>query len=332
MGRGMRRKILLVGFSVTADKNGYAEVVKKLLTQSDPGLDVDILGVGGVNPLPLTALFDLIDIDSKSYTDVVLEIATSVYGMKIASVEDEILDVLYGILYRLQKSGVRVSFVNLFRDNFDYNYHVFDMLIESIAQRYDIRLLDLGRGLWVARGRDFCRSLLRDTVHTNESGATFQGVAVAGFILDFLLDRKYKNFKFPAPKRDRKAVDVFSMCEATCRFSRSGLICSPGVIEEMQSVDVDIAFSSTIFGFSYISGPRAGEIALDFQDGDRLVVPAFDEFCFYERYNFYRIRKNVPAGTVRVTQLSGIPDISLKKGSRDASPRIGKVLQLHYYN
>lgn len=325
------KKILIIGFSVTADSKGYAEIAKQLLTQADPTLDVHVLGVGGVNPLPLTALFDLINIESSGYTDVVLEIATSIYGLKISSVEEEILDVLYGILHRLQAAGIRTSFVNLFRDNFDYNYHIFDMVIESICSRHDVRLLDLGRQLLVARGRVFCRSLLRDDVHTNETGSNFQGVSVASFILDFVADRKYRNFKFPAPRKIRRGIEFKNYTTHRTAFRRSGLSCEVAVLNEFESISIPLPDDVNVFGISFISGPRSGDIEIDFHDGNPHRLSCFDEYCFYKRYNFARFKTRSSLGSVKVSQLSGISAVSLKKGDKDSSPRIGELVQLHYY-
>ena len=325
------KKILLVGFSVTADSNGYAELTKKMLQLADPSLKVDILGVGGVNPLPLTALFDLIFIEEMGYTDVVLEIATSIYGLKISSVEDEVIDVLYGILHRLQNAGVRVSFVNFFRDNFDYNYHIFDMIIESICARFDVKLLDLGRKLWVSKGRNFCRTLLRDDVHTSETGANYQALSVASFILDFIADRKYRNFSFPPPRMVRKAVNCSKFSDSISLFSRSGLKCEVANIYELESINIELPIGRMLFGVSYLSGPRSGEIKLDFHDESSIAVQCFDEYCFYKRYNFSRFKPRRSVGQVTITQLAGVPTQSLKKGIKDYSQRLGEIVQLHYY-
>ncbi len=325
------KKILLVGFSVTADSSGYADLTRRMLKVADPNLSVEILGIGGVNPLPLTAIFDLISIEQIGYTDVVLEIATSIYGSKISSVEDEIIDVLYDILNCLQKAGVRVSFVNFFRNNFNYDYHVFDMVIESICSRYGVKLLDLGRNLLVSKGRIFCQNLLRDDVHTNETGANYQAISVASFILDFVADRKYRNFTFPSPRRIRKAISCSKFSEKTSLFSRSGLSCRVAEIYQLNSIKIDLPIGVMIFGVSYLSGPRSGQIEIDFHDESTIVVQCFDEFCFYKRYNFSRFNPRRSVGSVTITQLAGMPTNPLKKGIKDYSERLGEIVQLHYY-
>ena len=321
-------KVLLLGFSVTADSNGYVPVVKRLL--SSVGITVDYCGVGGVIPTPLPHILTTVNAERGPYTHVFLEIATSVYGMKLGSTDNDGLDLLYDIFCVTQKTGAQIGMINLYRSNFDYQYHYFDMLIEALCARYSVPLLDLGHGLLAQKGAEFCATLLRDTVHTSDAGSQFQGEEVAKFVAATVVSSS-RNKVIPVPRFNRHALDARELVPwyEKKQFKRSGLLINYIEIGECSSERISLPIGTKIIGVSFLSGPQSGRFLLRLgSEGREVKVEAYDEHCFYERYNFMRFAV-AACDSVTIEQLPGRPDIKLRKGEVDSGPRIAKIVALH---
>ncbi|MFM2119897.1 MAG: hypothetical protein RL722_1365, partial [Pseudomonadota bacterium] len=217
-------KLLILGFSVTADPDGFAARVKRKL-ESRPQGDYNVItcGIGGVNASVLPEIYSQLLRRHNHFDLVVLEIATSILGQKINDWRREGLNVLYDLCTRIQQGGAKVAFVNLYRDEFDYDFHLYDMMIEAVAARYHIPLLDLGAGLAREQGKAHCRTLIRDAVHTNPEGAEFQALKVQDFILD-QCRRPSPQAIVPSPEHMEQVLDVAQFNpELTVRpFSRAG--------------------------------------------------------------------------------------------------------------
>jgi hypothetical protein len=322
-------KVLVLGFSVTAERGGYADLVREGVRQA--GIDVHVCGVGGVNPLPLPVIYEGLLEQHGPFGHVFLEIATSVYGTQIADWWRDGLDVLYDLFSCIQASGAEPALVNLYRDDFKYPYHVFDMVLESLSRRFNVPLLDLGASLLATQGVEFCRSLLRDVVHTTPQGSQYQAEAVSRFILD-TIHARMKSRPFPQPLVRRRAVPF--VCGGTsiegADFHRSGLRVKHAVLPSGSTCAIKLPSNAQACGISFLSGPLSGELELRFESSTRIdTVQAFDEHCYYERYNYRRFSP-IRCETVTCTQLPGIPSTKLRKGEPNLAARVGKPVALHY--
>jgi BNR repeat-containing family member len=326
-------KVLLFGFSVTEDRNGYSDWIIKKAKLSKEEINIIVCGVGGLNPLPLATLYEQLHASKGPFDYVFLEISTSIYGTKVVDWEFSVLDLLYDVISRIQKLGAQTAFINLYRDDFDYSYHVFDMILESLSLRFDIPLLDLAARLKRLRGEKFCRSLLRDVVHTNHSGSEFQGSSISDFISETVWRRR-RNKPVPAPKRIARVVRFSDAAVGPEleQFSRAGLDLILVRIEAGKSCTINIPDGAILYGISYISGPLAGDLVIQFSnDGNSLVVSAFDEHSYYPRYNLRRFEERRGCQSVTVTQTEQMPVVQPLKGVPDTSPRVGLLAALHYF-
>lgn len=327
--RGMKPKVLILGFSVTADKGGFAELVRR--RAADHGIEVVVCGAGGVYPLSLPLVFEHVCRQRGPFDYVFLEIATSLYGAKVTDWKHDGLDLLYQIFSSIQATGAELAFINLYRDNFDYRYHVFDMLLESLAHRFNVPLLDLSAGLLAQRGVEFCRSLLRDVVHTTVEGGEFQAEAVWNFLCA-TLRRDTRCLPFPCPIRRREAVSFIDGCGGmeSGAFSRSGLELRYGILKAGEECTIMVPPHARVSGISFLSGPLSGKLELTFRGANKIeVIQAFDEHCFYERYN-YRLLNLEGCESVTCRQLEELPGVALRKGEMDRGQRVGKLVALHY--
>lgn len=227
-------------------------------------IEVHVCGVGGLNPLPLPALYDLFE--------------------------------------RVARSGAGVALINLYRDDFDYPFRLYDMRLESLAARHGRQLLDLGARLARDEGRTFCRGLLRDTVPTDKEGAQFQ----AGQVWQFVRAGARAQAIFAAT--DRRRIGRGRKPHA----GRAGRRGNPRP-------------------FSFLSGPRSGVVEIFLHGSDAPVsVEADDQFCFVTRYDFARIGPAPGCAAVTITQTEAAPTARLLKGEHDPSPREGLLVGFHY--
>jgi hypothetical protein len=328
------RRVLIFGYSVTEDKAGFAALTRELARASPlDEIEVEICGVGGLNPLPMAALYERVVKYAGPFDYVFLEFSTTIFGARITDWVREGLDPLYDLFERIMASGARLALINLYRDDFSYPYHVYDMVLESLSARHGIPLLDLGAGLFRHEGQIYCRSLLRDNVHTNQEGAVFQANRVWSFIRSVIRDDRPHN-NLPAPQWHRRALDLATACPTlqSSQFSRAGLKLTCGVLKAEESCLVTIPEDVQLYGISFLSGPLSGEFTLDFHGvNKRIAIAAYDERCYYLRYNFRRFGLIAGCTAVTITQGASLPDIRLVKGEANLSARVGNPIALHYF-
>src|SRR4051812_42866283 len=77
-------RVLICGFSVTEQSDGYAQIAATKLREQ--GHDVDVRGVGGIHPIDLVYLFDAI-IPAHDFDVVIFELVTSGYRLPGAGPE-----------------------------------------------------------------------------------------------------------------------------------------------------------------------------------------------------------------------------------------------------
>ncbi|WP_306396787.1 hypothetical protein [Telluria beijingensis] len=325
-------KVLLLGFSVTEDRLGYAHVAKKLLLVSHPEIDLYICGVGGITPQPLSVLFEHVDKQHGPFSHVFLEISTSAHSKyTLHSVERDVLDVAYDLFRKIQTTGAEVSLINLYRKDFDYEYHYFDMLLESLSARFQIPLLDLGNKLLAERGREALAPFLKDYVHTTEAGADFQGREAARFIGEVVTSGA-RNKKTPLPRTTISSLSVISQVTNASQYwyKRGGIELTAASIDEGNEIEILIPDGYSVCGISFLSGPRSGKLGLRFDSAEmETIISTYDEYCYYERFNYRWFNSHFSGKSVAVRQISGTPDVELRKGSVDSRPRIGRIFDIY---
>jgi len=328
----MSKKILILGFSVTEDGKGFAQVAKKLLSTTNPEIEVHVRGIGGITPQLLSVLFEQFDKNDGSFTHVLLEIATSVYGKRqFESIERDVLDVIYDLLHKIQLSGAQISLVNLYRSDFNYSYHYFDMILESICNRYKLPLLDLANGLLVEKGSESLAPFLRDVVHTTEAGAEFQGREVASFINE-VIACNILNKKIPTPRNLIRSLSIVNQSVDFPQYvyKRSGMELIGVSIAEGENLAISIPDGYSFCGISFLSGPLSGNLGLKFDGAEKeTIIATYDEFCYYDRFAFRWFNGFVKCKSIVIRQLPGMPSVQLKKGSADNGARLGRLFEVY---
>lgn len=318
-------KILILGFSVTADPSGFAPRVKSYLSRI-PGLEIDICGIGGGNVLIMPPIFDQLSAKSGPYDFVFLELATSVYGSKQSN-WSECLNLLYDLLSRVQSTGARIGLINLYRSDYEYQFHVFDMIIESIAMRYNLALLDKAMGLERDLGPEFCKSLLRDVVHTNVLGAMTQADWVSDFIQKSIVSIIPQHL-LPLPKYQASFLTFSSNPKVhpkeLFKYKRAGLELDCMILNEDESCSLLLPEEAIVYGISFCRHSLCGKIQLNYGHQTKNIdVMMYDQNSYYTHFGFQRIPHISNAIEITVTQSSETPTIQLTKGEKSIGKRFG---------
>lgn len=307
-------RILVLGFSVTADPNGFASLLSPLL----PGHEVVVVGIGGIELDPLPALFEDVTCQRGRFDVVLLEVFTSMWGRGAPLLAPAMVDTFHDLANRVQDTGAKLAMVSLYRSDVDYDRDTSDLLAYAIAARFDVPRLDLAGGLIRARGRAFCETLVRDGVHQTADGARFVAEQVAAFVSAVM-----HAVPLTLPRARNRIVAVKP--EAQMRMDRSGYVFTYAELQEDQSLTLEFP-PSQLCGIAFVSGPTAGQIEVTAGDR-RHVVQCFDRHSYYSRYASKRLPL-VPCSSVTVRQLPGVPNVELIKGSKDTGPRVGRVISV----
>ena len=310
-------KLLVLGFSLTAVQDGYTQPFRERLARSNPELAVDFCGLGGLNPtfVPI-ALANILGKDT--YTHVLLEISTSIYGRITTDTDEDIEDLVFDILTLIADHGASVAFAKFFRMGHDYKSQKFDTILDRIAQTYAIPLVNLADGLVDERGIDFAVSTLRDDVHTNASGSEFQADALMAELGVWFASGRPVSVPRPTYLRQ-----IF-LPQQDDEFAKQNYAFACLKIAEGERLSVEMS-ETLITGMAYIMGPDSGDFRVGLNGTHDYALTAFDERCYYERIGMRRLGPRF-ATSLTVDQKADLPTVPLLKGEAYLGPRNLRLL------
>lgn len=322
------KKILLIGFSVTADFNiGYVPRLQTRIQEAH-GSVLDVVGIGGLHPNCLIYLID--DLVRGDYDRVILEISTSSFRKLSRSDGDLIWPIIY-IMDRLAQLGIPASMIHLPRKDVDFlNDRYASMCDDFIASR-GVSIYNIGKDVQQAGLVD---RFIVDDVHVNESGAQYYADRIFDIIghelngdSTLISPVVFLSPEFCHVEFDK--IGIGHQVEAG-DFHRTGFdVRYVGLSSDTTSVFLpDLPEFSEIQGFSYLTGPWAGGIEISFkQSGRRKTYQLADEFSYYERFNM-RLTSVEPIGELSVFVTGERPDVKLKKGSLSEGRRQARLAGL----
>lgn len=322
------KKILLIGFSVTADFNiGYVPRLQTKIQEAH-GSVLDVVGIGGLHPNCLIYLID--DLVRGDYDRVILEISTSSFRKLSRSDGDLIWPIIY-IMDRLAQLGIPASMIHLPRKDVDFfNDRYASMCDDFIASR-GVSIYNIGKEVQQAGLVD---RFIVDDVHVNESGAQYYADRIFD-IVDHELNEGRTPISpvvFTGPEFCHVGFDKIGIGNQveSGDFHRTGF--------DVRYVDLragstsiflpDLPEFSEIQGFSYVTGPWACGLEMLFKhSGRRKTYQLADEFSYYERFNM-RLTSVELMGELSVLVSSERPDVKLKKGSLSEGERRARLAGL----
>ncbi|MGR3378669.1 SGNH/GDSL hydrolase family protein [Salipiger abyssi] len=311
-------KILVLGFSVTAEKAGFVEQARARLG----GTGVSELvktGMGGMQPYHGRYLFPSV-IAQHTPDAIVLDMATPAFRNFSVS-QDPYKSALHSVLRLCHERGIRLAVLDLPRTDVEYS--------DDWVTRYNARLCaDLGLPYLAV---PLTRGLLRDEVHPTAEGQETYAEA--------LLELMGQTAPVPAlpptlteglARFDAIAVDgIAPPTLPREHIDRGELRVEMVEIAAGQAIDISLDGPIRVCGLTSRMGPRTGWLELTMR-GSTLRQASYDKFCYYNRVGAALFGGQNAGGAItcdrlRVTQLPDQPDVALLKGEVDTRPRLGAL-------
>jgi hypothetical protein len=315
-------RILVLGFSATAQPDGYAAYLRGLLARDHPHIHLHACGLGGLHPLLIPPALDHLQATQGPFTHVLLDIATSIYGNLIARDEAEARAIAQDCLHRPAALGIRPALLVMPRRDLNADAARFTAMLAHAAQEAAAPVLDLTEPLAADP------ALLRDAVHTTPQGSRRATAAIAAALAPWWNDFATPP-PAPRPPAFRRALPLASPRDPhALPFDHHGFACHSLALPAGQRATLRLSHPVHATGLAFVTDPRAGLMHLD-GDCRPLEIQAYDTHAYYDRLNFNRLTAPRLA-TLRIAQDPAMPDIALRKGTPDPAPRRGRPTHLHY--
>jgi hypothetical protein len=318
------KKVLLVGFSVSADKNGYAALLKKHLVEN-PNIEFDYVAIGGIHPSDLCYFCPLL-VPEGNFDLVIFEIFTSSYRNNVKSFSEFIWP-LASLSAFAESRRAKPVFLNLFRLDVDYDTDRFMLATKRFCEAFDVHLIDLAPSVRSIVNEIGTDQSFVDTVHPRKNVSEAYASAVQDELMAF------KQVQCTSNQFDQYLGLCNSIAFASLlpdlpsyMFERSGVELTCVEIDGPSLLTIELGRQERVAGISFLMGPRSGDLVLG--GGPRAnLVGGYDQYCYYERLAVGHV---APFESDRITLevLGDLPTASLLKGEADLSSRVARVSSL----
>ncbi|WP_146591385.1 SGNH/GDSL hydrolase family protein [Puniceibacterium confluentis] len=310
-------KILVLGFSVTAEKQGYVETA---IARLPAGTDLQIVkaGFGGMQPYHARYLFPGI-IAEHAPDAIVLDHATPAFRNFSVS-HDPYRNAFLSILRACTERGIRLAVLDLPRNDVDY---ADDWVSRENAELCAALNLPYHRV-------PLTEGLLRDEVHPTAQGLETYADALLSLIPQAAPVAVAPGLVSALPRYD--AITVTQMAgPAFARqvIDRGNFVVT--LVELAAGADIRLEFADPVrvCGLTARMGPRTGLLGLD-MDGSTLRQMSYDKFCYYDRVGAFLFGGQNAGGArtcrvLRIEQLPDLPETELLKGTKNTDSRVGAL-------
>ncbi len=312
-------RVLVLGFSVTADGKGYVEAARSGLEAAALPRDVDLrkVGLGGFHPSNLPPLIDYI-LDKEAPDAVVFEIATSSFREQ-TNADLNHPPILAALLNACHTRALPCAFLDLPRTDVDFSN-------DWVVQQHRAACQRLGlphAAVAPAEG------MFKDVVHPTPSGVTTLSNALLNLIRELITGAMQVPAAIAASGRSSSFAFSKVLPKGTGRdFKRSGFEIVCAELRPGTPLHIRLPEPTRIVGLLAIAGPSSGQIHMSVPGGaERRTVHPYDGYCYYERMYPMRVAPFM-ASELTLQQLPDVPDVDWLKGEKDTGPRVGYLAML----
>lgn len=306
-------KLLVLGFSVTAQKNGYCQYL-----ESPDGWTVVSQGFGGLHPQNISTLTYRSDLTA-GYDCVIFEIMTSSFRGQLSVIE--FMRHIARIVGNTAQTTPQIGFLILpRRDLPDLDWH--RIALKVFCKVFRIPYLDVsGNNEW-----------FDDLVHSNEIGSKAYAEN-ANKLVNICVGRgKVGLFAYVRRKIPRRRIEIVqansSRTHSQYLFARSGAEEEMIELEEGEWLLYEVEPGHTgEFELEIVIWPDGGKLEL-LGKGDRVNLLNVDSYAYYNRFSLSSFKLNV-GSTIAVSQSPERVDVVTNKGSLSDGPRKGFVGNLY---
>lgn len=313
-------KILVFGFSVTAEAAGYVERWSSENGSLYPELTISKVGLGGLQPFSVRHLLGGI-LDRNNPDVLIVEIATAATrGLPVLQerIEDH-QDTVKAIFSECRCRGIKCGFLDLPLSGVNPKNDWMAKVHWQMCAQYNVPRSVV----------EYQEGTLRDNVHPNDAGKAIYAGAFGSLLSDVLeakcsFDGLSGERQFGAFTVDMLEVDGGARRE----FSRAGLFVPAISIPAGETVTITLPEEVVVSGVLALMGPQTGFMEIELA-GKSQSVCFYDPHCYYERVGGRRID---PAVTSKIsfTQTEEVPTVELIKGEKNTSSRIGGLTHILY--
>lgn len=263
-------KILVLGFSVTAEKTGFVEQARAQLNGPNAPVIVKA-GMGGMQPHHGRYLFPGI-IAQHAPDIIVLDIATPAFRNFSVS-QAPYKSAFHSVLRLCQDRGIRLAVLDLPRTDVDY--------ADDWVTAYNAKLCaDLELPY---RAMPLTDGLLRDEVHPTPEGQAIYAEALLELFPQAAPVTLPSDLIEGLPYFDAIAVDDIAPSNLTRkRIDRGDFAVEMVELPAGSTIDFDLGGQVKVCGLTSQMGPRTGWLLLH-MDGATLRQLSYDKFCYYDR-------------------------------------------------
>lgn len=307
-------KILILGYSVTAERPGLVGLAKDTL-ELRYNAEVVKVGLGGLQPYHARYLFPQI-IEDHAPDILILDQATPAFR-NFYSDQKDYLRSLLSTLRICSEQGIRLAMIDFPRTDVDYSN-------DWVSDCHDRVCTELGIPY---RRVPLTDGILRDEVHTTEYGSRFYAdilLEVVPLAQQINPDPDYFN---DVPYYSAVRVADIAPNSQIHTVDRGGYSTDLVEIPAGETLTIPLDPPQRVCGFTAMMGPRTGVLEVEAGTIKRRQA-TYDQFCYYERMGAFVINegaKSPPATELLVRQSPELPTTELLKGEKDTSPRLGAI-------
>lgn len=303
-----QKVVLVVGPSVTAERNGYVEIAN-----ADPRkpswIEFRKVGLGGMFPQQIKYIFAAL-LEEQRVDMVVLEFATA--PARQADNVASRSEAMNWMLQVCRNKNLPAAVLDLPRIEMelqdDWVYGLHEQLATSRNCPY--------KAVWIQR------NLLADAVHPTPEGRRIYADALLeltdGLVLAQAPAASGLQSKAFGCIRAKDAFDGDVMC-TDFYFERAGFSSDFILLDEGQTQNFIIPPQMEVSGLSFVMGPTTGFLLLRSSTIERR-ISAYDRHCYYQRMGMASFPA-MPGGRLSITALPDYPEVELLKGVKDSGPR-----------
>lgn len=303
-------RVLVLGFSVTAEKDGYVEAANASKDSLPRPITLRKVGLGGFHPSNIPPFLDYI-LDKERPDAVVYEIATSSFRNQ-TNADINHKPILGALLNGCYTRGLPCAFLDLPRTDVDYADDWVSRVHKETFARFDLpyRL--------VMPEED----MFKDVVHPTPEGRDTMARTLLKLISDMISPPQHVPPAIAVKdQRSSFALSRIMSEKSGRRFERAGFEIRCAELHPGRPLKINLPEPTRLFGLLAVAGPTSGQLRLSVPDGEERTVQTYDSFCYYERMKVMTFPP-LAASDVILAQLPAIPDVDLRKGDKDTGPRL----------
>ena len=312
-------KVLVLGYSVTAENPGFVELASKHPDFTD--YEWHKMGLGGFMPSGGVHLFSS-EIDRVKPDIIILEQSTPAYRLFHPNKQEYPKWVL-AILRKAQEHSARVSILDLPRSDVDFSddwmVDIHKDLAEQNGLGHVIVPLDLAE--------------LRDTVHPTENGKKrYADYLIKAVVAAGQINMPKERFADVDEYAVVSLVDALNVTDGVSHYDRGGFESAMIDLPVGKKIRLKLDPPADLTGAVYLIGPKTGNVDITL-NAEKQIARMYDPYAYYNRaesLGFYSHHSGNKAACsfIEFAQLPEIPDTELLKGEKDFSERLGGVSHL----